>query len=292
MRDYQCSINEHINIAELLTGRPVSETMLYDVESIVEIALLIKDSKNNGFKEKFCKLPFDHILEAESLGAKTYFDKERMELRLSGLRFDSFVDVSNLPEIDFQEGRMNQVLTAAEFLIAKGENVILNVSGPFTILNGLIPVECIFRGWKKEPELMGRIFTKLIDEILRFVEEGRRRGIKFFSYADSLGGVSILGPKLMEEIVERYTYPLIREVKEQLKEDEMLILCPKTSLAFIDLGKAAVKKVQLSQPMSYQEGILEMQGKCKIVGLRCINQSTETGINDWIGEICLHQKKD
>lgn len=286
MRDYPCLNNEYVNISELLNNMPASKEMLYEAKNIVELALLTKNMKKEG-KDIFCKLPFDHILEAESLGAKPHFDKERMELRLSVPPFLSFTDIINTPAIDFEKGRINQVLDAAEILIKKGESVILNISGPFTVLSSLLSSERIFRGWRKEPECLNKVIQKLSGEIVRFLIEGQRRGIKYFSYADPFGSLNILGPKLIPAMVENYLYPLIREMEALLHTDEVLILCPKSSLALIDMKKATVREVPLTQKMSYQEGILQVRNTCKVVGMHCINRDVASCISDRMQEIVL-----
>jgi len=284
MRDYQCMGNDHINLSELFADKTVvSGCLLYEPEMIADVALRLKEQ----LEDTICKLPFDHVLEAESLGGRPFFDKERMELRLSQPTFKKVEDIKELPSINFQNGRIHQVLTAAEILIAKGEPVVLNISGPMTILNGLVPVEEIFRSFRKTPDLMDEIMTKLTREILNFVLEGQRRGMKRFSYADPLGGLSIVGPNLLNEMIQRYIYPLLKQIYNSLNEDEMLILCPKTALPLVDMGIAQTRTVRLPQSMSYQDAILCVQGKCKVVGLRCMNQSTKEGLSDSITELIL-----
>ena len=88
--------------------------------------------------------------------------------------------------------------------------MVLQVSGPFTILNVLIDARYVFKGMRKQPEVMKKVFWKLGDEILRFMEEAKKYDVDLISYADSSGGVNILGPKMAEQVVEDFTFEFLK----------------------------------------------------------------------------------
>ena len=92
------------------------------------------------------------------------------------------------------------MLLACQALREEGEHVVLQVSGPFTILNVLIDAKYVFKAMRKKPELMKEVFWKLGGEILRFMEEAKKYGVDMISYADSSGGLNILGPKMAEQV--------------------------------------------------------------------------------------------
>ena len=92
----------------------------------------------------------------------------------------------------------------------KGEHVVFEVSGPLTILNVLIDPKYVFKGMRKKPELMARIFAKLGKEILAYMKLAKEQGADFISYADSSGGVNILGPKMAEQMVNLFTYDFVK----------------------------------------------------------------------------------
>lgn len=62
-------------------------------------------------------------------------------------------------------------------------------------MNVLIDPKYVFKGMRKKPEFMERIFAKLGKEILAYMKLAKEQGADFISYADSSGGVNILGPK-------------------------------------------------------------------------------------------------
>ena len=76
---------------------------------------------------------------------------------------------------------------ALKYLRENGENVLLNVSGSFTILDCLIDPRHLFKIFKKNLEAMEKIFNKFQIEILRFIEETQKSGVNMISYADSSG---------------------------------------------------------------------------------------------------------
>ena len=85
---------------------------------------------------------------------------------------------SEFAEIDFSTGRIHEVLLACKELREMGEHVVLEVSGPFTILNVLIDARYVFKGMRKKPEVMKQVFWKLGNEVLKFMEEAKKYGVE------------------------------------------------------------------------------------------------------------------
>ena len=109
-------------------------------------------------------------------------------------------EILNLPDMDFTKGRIQETLLACKKLREEGEHVVFEVAGPFTILNVLIDARYVFKGMRKKPEVMEKVFWKLGDQILKYMELVKEYGGDLISYADSSGGVNILGPKMMEDV--------------------------------------------------------------------------------------------
>ena len=57
-------------------------------------------------------------------------------------------------------------MNACRILAEQGETVVLEVVGPITILNGLIDLRAVFKGMRKNPELMEKVFRKIEDDCL------------------------------------------------------------------------------------------------------------------------------
>ncbi|WIV12941.1 uroporphyrinogen decarboxylase family protein [Proteiniborus sp. MB09-C3] len=241
-------------------------------EAMTQLAIAIKERDN----AKFCELPFCHTLEAEALGGIINYGDENIGPRVKEYICTTAEELLRLPEIDFTKGRIAEVLKACRYLREKGEDIILYVSGPFTILNTLMDAIHIFKILKKNPEAMHRIFEKLQNEILRFIEEALKSGVNMISYGDSTGGLNILGPKLSEEVVERFTYPLCKRVEDILEDRAIMLLCPKTALALLGTEKAVWKDINIGKTVRYLDGCKRIIGKAKFTGQMCAkNRSLE-----------------
>lgn len=218
----------------------------------------------------FCELPFCHTVEAEAMGAQIRMGDERTGPRAGTPVCKTWQDVLALPDIDFSEGRIAQVLAACQSLRAQGETVVLDVSGPFTILNSLMDGKDLFPLMRKAPEAMERILEKMEKNIVSFIMEAVRADVQMISYADSAGGVNILGPKHGAWVAERFTYPLMKKLEDALPEDVLMLLCPKTTLALLGIEKAEWEDLSLSGPMPYAQGCAEVIGQTRFVGQMCI----------------------
>ncbi|OHW62873.1 methylcobalamin:coenzyme M methyltransferase [Andreesenia angusta] len=266
--DFKCSYDNSAGVNSEVaqrTGLKFPEAHR-EWESIARLSLELKKYE----KSDFCELPFCHTLEGEAMGGIINLGDENIGPRAKDYLCSSMEEVLELPDIDYSRGRIAEVLKAGNFLRREGEQVILYVSGPFTILNVLADPRQVFRSFRKSPELAEQVFNKLKNEILRFVEEAQKSGIKIISYGDSVGGLNILGPKLLEQTVDMFTYPLLKEFEVTLDDDSLVTLCPKTSFALIGTGKARWKDIDLGGSMRYSKACMSISGKAKFAGQMCI----------------------
>ena len=88
----------------------------------------------------------------------------------------------------------------------------LMISGPFTIFNVLIDPKYVFKAMRKQPELMRDIFQKIERELLSYIKIAVEYGVDMISYADSSGGVNILGPKMAGQICFFARMPCMQEL--------------------------------------------------------------------------------
>lgn len=268
IKDFQCTYDNSAGISSDVTnglGLTFPDAYLHwDTMAALSKALKEHD------KAAFCELPFCHTIEAEAMGGIVNYGNE-----LAGPRAKEYIcttpeELLELPEIDFSKGRIHEVLLACKALRDAKEHVVMQVSGPFTILNVLIDAKYVFKGMRKNPGLMKEVFWKLGNEILRFMEEAKIYGADLISYADSSGGLNILGPKMAEQVVEDFTYEFLKKAEALADDKTMILLCPKTTFALLGTGKARFKDFMLSGPMAYGEACIEMTGKVKLAGQMCI----------------------
>ena len=117
---------------------------------------------------------------------------------------------------------------------------------------------------------MKEVFWKLGNEVLRFMEEAKKYGVDLISYADSSGGVNILGPKMAEQVVEDFTYEFLKQVEGLADEHTMILLCPKTTFALLGTGHGKLKDHLTEAGIRYGEACIRMTGKAKFAGQMCI----------------------
>lgn len=268
IKDFNCTYGNSVGIsAEVTKGLALTfpEAYMY-ADTMATLAKALKEHDGAAF----CELPFCHTVEAEAMGGIINYGNER-----TGPRAKEYIclkpeEILDLPEIDFETGRIHEVLVACKALREQGEQVVLEVSGPFTILNVLIDARYVFKAMRKRPELMKEVFWKLGNEVYRFIEEAKKYGVQMISYADSSGGVNILGPKMAEQVVNDFTYEFLKKVEGITDENLLILLCPKTTFSLLGTEKAYFKDVELSGPMDYADACISMIGKVKFAGQMCI----------------------
>ena len=266
--DFNCTYDNSAGINDEVTKS--LHLNFPDAYKYHDTMVLISKALRKYDNAPFCKLPFCHTVEGEAMGGVINYGDEKIGPRAKEYICKTAEELLNLPSINFNEGRIKEVLKACSDLRKEGENVVLQISGPFTILNVLMDARYIFKIFRKEPEKMQEIFDKFQEEILKFIEEGQKAGANLISFADSSGSLKILGPKMMKESVERFTYPFLKKAEKIINEDTVLLLCPKTTLALLGTDKATLYDIELSRTMKYGEGCIEAIGKTKILGQMCI----------------------
>lgn len=266
--DFKCTYDNSVGVNKEVTQKMDLQfpEAYKHWDSMATLAEELKKYDNSNF----CALPFCHTVEGEAMGGIINLGDENIGPRAKDYICNTAQEILNLPEIDYKKGRISEVLKACNHLRDKGENVLLYISGPFTIMNVLIDPRHIFKVFRKEPDTMKAIFDKFQKEILRFVEEAKKAGVNMISYADSSGGLNILGPKFAEQTVEMFTYPLLKKIEEMIDDETIVLLCPKTTFSLLGTDKAVWKDINLGEPVKYSEACVKVMGQSKFVGQMCI----------------------
>lgn len=269
--DFKCTYENSIGIYKEVTQKMDLQfpEAYKHWESMASLSIQLKKHDT----AVFCELPFCHTVEGEAMGGIINYGDENIGPRAKDYICTTAKEILDLPQIDYSKGRISEVLKACKYLREKGENVVLYVSGPFTIMNVLIDPRYVFKIFKKNPEVMQDIFHKFQNEILRFVAEAQKAGVNMISYGDSSGGLNILGPKFSQQVVEMFTYPLLKSMEETLSDKTIVLLCPKTTFALLGTDKAVWKDIKLKAPMKYSEACVKVIGEVKFVGQMCIKNS-------------------
>lgn len=268
IKDFNCTYDNSAGIRlEVTKGLGLTFPDAYcHCDTMVTLSKAMKEKD----RAVICELPFCHTLEAEAMGGIINLGNE-----IAGPRAGEYVctdveEILNLPDMDFSKGRIYETLLACKKLREQGEHVVFEVAGPFTILNVLMDARYVFKGMRKKPEVMEKVFWKLGNQILKYIELVKEHGGDLISYADSSGSVNILGPKRMEDVTLKFTYPFLKQAEQLVDEKTMILLCPKTTLALIGTEKARFVVHKLNEPIGYAQACINMVGKAHFAGQMCI----------------------
>jgi len=268
IKDFQCTYDYAAGIDEAAIGHlklSFPDAYLH-CESMVQMAQAIKDYEGAGF----CILPFCHTVEAEAMGGSVNYGNQTAGPRAREYICTNVEELLQLPSIDYTRGRITEVLRACRYLRGQGEDVVLEIAGPFTILNVLIDAKYIYKAMRRQPELMNRVFEKIKSELLCYIGEAVKNGVNLISYADSSGGVNILGPQRAADVVRDFTYDFLCQAERIIHDRAIIALCPKTTFALLGLRKAMFSSVDLKEDMPYGKGCVELIGKESFTGQTCI----------------------
>lgn len=290
IRDYDCkpedSDQEMLEVIQKY-ALPIPE-IYTERDQIIRFALLEKEES----PKPYCTIPFDHTLEAEALGGSVRYGSDTSGPRAKEPVCKSLEELQSLPEIDFSNGRIGEVLSACRSLREQGEEVLFQMSGPLTIWNTLTDLKYVLKGIRKSPEQMEALFRKTGQELLRLLEELKKAGVRMVSYADSAGSLMILGPKSMEWMTRVFTDPFLQRAADILGENMAMILCPKTAFAMTGTGLAREACLELPGEMTYQEACVYAVGKAKFPAQMCINRSRTVIKTGKLVTIEIKEKED
>lgn len=283
--DFRCGYDNSVGInKDILANLDIKFQEYYKkCDNLVRISKELKRYEDTNF----CELPFCHTLEGEALGGIITLGDENVGPRAKEYICESVEELLDLPEIDYTKGRIGEVLKACKALREEKENVVLCISGPFTIFNVLIEPVLVFKALKKKPELMQKVFDKFQEELLRFVDEAKKAKVNIISYADSSGGVNILGPKFASQVVEMFTYPFLKKVEKRIDNNIIVTLCPKTTFALLGTKKANWNDINIKHNIKYLEGVENIIGRAKFTGQMCVKNTKYRLKNGVIKEVVL-----
>ena len=268
IREFKCTYSNSVGIsAETTAGLGLEFPDAYMHSSTMQT--LAKAIKSHDASD-FVLLPFCRTVEAESMGAVLNYGDANTGPRAKDPICANMDEVLALPDIDFSKMRIHEVLDACRSLKEQGENVCLEVTGPFTILNALMEPRLVFKAYRKDREKMKAVFEKIGTQLLRYIEEGKKAGVDIFIFSDSAGSLDILGPKFLTNAVEDFYDPFIRNVSDIMDDSCIFLLCPKFTYALVDTGHAEFTDHQLESGIDFMQAMLSMKGKAEIAGQVCV----------------------
>lgn len=285
IKDFHCTYDNASGISA--DASACANVAFPDVHNDARMMADLAKSLKEYNKAPFCTLPFCHTVEAEALGGIVNLGNAETGPRCGGYITESPADILDLPDMDFANGRIAKVLEACRILADEGEHVMIEICGPITIMNSLMDPKHIFKMIRKDADMAKAVFEKLGEQAFRYMQQAKAHGAQFISYADVVGGVNIVGPKMAEGIVDFFTYDYVKRIQQLSDQDCMVMLCPKTTFALIGCEKASFNDIEVSEPMRYGEACIELLGKVKLAGMTCCKNMEFTLSNRIFKEVIL-----
>jgi uroporphyrinogen-III decarboxylase len=240
----------------------------FDASALAVLASAIRKKT----EARLTALPFCCTIEAEALGAKINLGNSEIGPRPGDFIKNSLDEFMAGPvELNFQTGRISAIIKACEHLRSQGEKVLVEISGPLSILTGLMDLTKVIKGWRKNESLTALAFNRLGAEIIRYALELKKAGATIISYADPVGAPKIIGPKYARFLAEAFLVPFLEKLRRELQGSTVHV-CPHSARLLIDAGLAEWRPVALSGPVTYQDGCLEANGRAEFLGQACIKR--------------------
>lgn len=273
--DFKCNQNDNEDIPlQIMNYSNLSFPNLHTNAN--DIASVSKKLKNYR-KDTICKLPFCTTVEAEAFGAYINLGDEKNCPRIKDYAFSSLEELTNLENIDFDKGRMKEVLESIKILSFENETVTLNVCGPMTIISLLIDLKYFYKGLRKNRDSIDKLMKVIEDNIVNYIIKGYENGAKIISYSDPVGDINIVGPKVYEEVVSKTTINILDRSIESIDEG-LIHICGKTSSALYNLSKCKFIEVKCANDITYGDAICNIfeNQKVNIIGNNCIKRTPYT----------------
>ena len=220
-------------------------------ENVKAAALAVKEANNRTF----ATVPFCHTVEAKALGGDIFPGDDT-----AGPRAGSYV-CKGLDELklrsmkDFPDVR--HLVQACRDLKAAGEKVAWMITGPISTLSCLLPIEQIFKGWRKDADRMAEVLREYETVLLEEVELACDAGADLISYADPAGNTDILGPKNGAFMSREFTAPFLNKAMKLCEGRTKLSMCP--------LAAEALVKAKLWGADATGEGAVGQEVSCGCV---------------------------
>lgn len=226
-------------------------------------------------EDTLSRVPFCVTVEAEAFGANIKLGDMKTGPRVDTYAFNTIEELESLKHMDFNTGRIKEVLESVKMLNHEGETVALSVEGPFTIISSLMDPMLFYKAIRKNKEGVDKLLKIIEDSLVDYIIEGVKRGAKIISYGDPVGALDIVGPKVYKEYSGKTSYSILKRVESKLG-DSIVHLCGKTSTAFEKMGFGKSEPLYFEENITYGEAInkvLQERKDIQFIGNSCIKRT-------------------
>jgi uncharacterized 2Fe-2S/4Fe-4S cluster protein (DUF4445 family) len=233
------------------------QTMLWSARKMAKIA-----------KQSFIRLPLNQNVEIQAYGAKTEW-KNGLPLP-GGYLYNRVSQLKLLPHDAVSAQEIRNVMNCIE--AAGGEKIMLDVTGPFSVLSGLIELTKLIRGALNEPEAVNEALDKVVSFLTGYVSEAIDKGARVISLADPVGTVELVGEAMYKKFCGAAVHSLLTRLTPQL-EKSAIHLCGKTSASLQKCGFIVMKPRRIPIDLDYRDALFTLaeDKSLLLAGNNCVN---------------------
>ncbi len=213
-------------------------------------------------------LPFVENMEAALLGCG--IKKINKSWQVGDYCFDTLEKLENT---SFDLLSCLEVQVMLEWLRNhRNEKVIVEVSGPFAVLSGLINPMKLYAEMTDHPNLLGEVLEKLTKMQTAYVREILKTGCQVISLADPAGSIEFMGAQYYKDFSGKSIKRLLDNCKEHLKES-LIYICGETSYSMLRAEIAELSQYPVNPEQDYHDILFSLAKNpdVKYVGNWCIH---------------------
>ena len=246
------------------------EELNQKAEGILLLSTKLKKMKDNSL----CRVPFCHTVEAEAFGSSVTYD-HKYGNRIKEYAIDS---LDSIPELKFDtsKGRILEVVKSIEVLKAAGEDVVVEITGPFTIATSVIDSQTFFKALRKDKEKAKDLLEIITVKTAEYIRMVVQAGADVISITDPAGTLDITGEKIYRELSGPSTLKILEMVKGDLG-DALIHLCGKTSTSLERIGKVSAESAVVEGRDYYHrmKRVKEERPEARLFGHWCMKTRAE-----------------
>lgn len=191
-------------------------------------------------KSFFLRIPLDFNVEYKAFGGKVKWNGNRYIS--SGYIYHNIDEIGEILTCDYEVQAFSLIYQCLSYCPA-GEDILLGVEGPFSVLCSLIDPVIILRNLRKKGSLIKEVLFRIADILVSYIVDCIRLGVSVISYADPIGTMEFLGKKNYKEYNGEVTAYLLRKLEPWLS-NSCIHFCGKCSLAMEQSGLMTATRLE------------------------------------------------
>lgn len=178
-------------------------------------------------------------------------------------------DISDIKlKMDYDRAEYIAMVEALEIL--GPDKTVIEIRGPISCLDNLLGATKVMKAMRKKRDILNGLYGELTKIYLAYIRKMLDKGVRVFSFTESILDPKVLGPREVGNYIDDFLLGFLRQAQNLASEYKFTIhLCPKSSLALVDLDKAQFVPIDFESPKKYIDILFE--NPYPLMGDRCIN---------------------